>query len=70
MSSQAAAELARKRWKGTTPEERSEAMGDVARSRWDSMSDEDRKAHGAMLAAARAKNRSKKAAKPKKRGKN
>ena len=57
--------MAKKRWKGTTKEERSALMSNAAKTRWDSMSEDERKAFGAKLAEARAKKRAatKKAAK-------
>lgn len=40
-----------------TSEQLSKSGKKAAKSRWDGMSEADRKAHGAMLAAARAKKR-------------
>jgi len=45
------------RAKSLTEEQASKAGKKAANSRWANMSEEDRKAHGAMLAAARAKKR-------------
>jgi len=42
-----------------TADELSKSGKKAANSRWSSMSEEERKAHGAMLAAARAKKRGK-----------
>ena len=60
-----AAAMAAKRWKKTTKTERSEVARNMNASRWANATPEERAAHGAMLAAARAKARKKKSA-PKK----
>jgi hypothetical protein len=57
----AAAELVKKRWDKTTPEERSQVARDLNEAKYSGMSDVDRKKIGKRLAAARRK---KKAARP------
>lgn len=53
----AAVALGRKRWVGTTTEERKEATTEAIRARWKGASLKKRKAQGKMLAEARAKKR-------------
>lgn len=58
-----AAAMAAKRWKKTTKNERSQVARNMNASRWANATPEERAAHGAMLAAARAKARKKAAPK-------
>ena len=58
-----AAAMAAKRWKKTTKKERSEVARNMNSSRWANATPEERAAHGAMLAAARAKAKKKTATK-------
>jgi predicted Fe-S protein YdhL (DUF1289 family) len=54
---QAAAKLAREKWKDTTPEQRAEIMSVLAKKRWNGAGPEDKEAVGKMLAAARKRKR-------------
>jgi predicted Fe-S protein YdhL (DUF1289 family) len=55
MTDAAASELAKKRWKKTSPEERSQVGRDLAKAKYANMSDQDRAAIGRRLAKARRK---------------
>ena len=58
-----AAALAAKRWEKTTKRERTEVAQRLNASRWANATPEERVAHGAMLAAARAKAKKKRGGK-------
>lgn len=56
----AAVNLGRKRWKGSTPEERSEFASESAKARWANTTPEERAAIAKKLVAARRKKRTNK----------